>query len=141
MALNGLLRYVSQHTRMYGAGFPLGDAQCLARLQWRIFFRIRELWRKRWNAWNRVRVSLRRQSSGDLEVWVHLSLPVLSVEWTFRVVPTVSQIVVVGASVLLDGGPCCQCKESAESLGRTLLGRNLALPAASGCPRDASHGQ
>ena len=40
------------------------------------------------DAWNRVRVSLLLQMSGDFEVVVQLSLPLPTVGWTFRVVST-----------------------------------------------------
>ena len=44
----------------------------------------RPLWRKRWNAWNRVRVKLLLPVSGDSEVLVRLSLPLPSVGWTSK---------------------------------------------------------
>ena len=44
----------------------------------------RPLWRKRWNVWNRVRVNLLQQVSGDLEVLVRMTLPLPSVGWTFQ---------------------------------------------------------
>ena len=46
------------------------------------------LWRKRWDVWSRVRVNLLQQVSGDLEVWVHMSLTLLSVGWIFSVMLT-----------------------------------------------------
>ena len=52
-----------------------------------------------------------------------------------------SQIVVVRASALLDGAQHCQCKESAESLERGLLGRDVAFSGSLGfcdlkCPEE-----